>query len=97
MTRDEVEQIKRSANKYLFATVGCEREHGECVQDLLVLVREVEQQRHALDRLQRENARLREALKNLLAENEDYIRLNNLSAMKNVNLVNARHALKETP
>lgn len=34
-----------------------------------------------------------EALERLLEENEDYIRVNNLSAMGNVNLVNARAIL----
>lgn len=36
-----------------------------------------------------------EALERLLEENEDYIRINNLSAMGNVNLVNARQLLAQ--
>lgn len=36
-----------------------------------------------------------EALERLLEDNEDYIRINNLSAMGNVNLVNARQLLAQ--
>ena len=45
--------------------------------------------------LTQREARLREALKLLLEEIEDYIRINHLSAMGNVNIVRAKQALQE--
>lgn len=45
----------------------------------------------------KEITRLRGALRNLLQENEDYIKINNLSAMGNINLVAARQALTQEP
>lgn len=47
------------------------------------------------DLFDRHGEALIEALERLLEENEDYIRINNLSAMGNVNLVNARELLAQ--
>lgn len=48
------------------------------------------------ERQQRTIQALREALRNLLEENKDYIKINNLAAMGNVNIVEAQRVLEET-
>lgn len=67
--------------KRLFAEHKNDTVAGERASDWLV------------DIFDRHGEALIEALERLLEENEDYIKINNLSAMGNVNLVNARAIL----
>lgn len=66
-----------------------------CAGPSLPLQEEVIRLTQHLWAAQARETQLREALENLLEENEDYIKINHLSAMGNVNLVKARAALKE--
>lgn len=104
----QVIEAYENCHKEIAARLGYK--HNEVLTRHSFILQQIEQQAQEIERLKeglnkaanrsgleyQQIQTLREALSDLLEENIDYIKINNLSAMGNVNIVKAQRVLDET-